>query len=135
LEDGEALEFVTYFYAVPDALHVDAADAQFTAGFEIGADTYAADEEIEASLTLGASRVYEGLTLKVAVVDGSGSSVADLGSVEVATVAPSVPYRGAWVGTAADWGLSEGEYSLSLQVVDASGEVMFEALSGNFKVQ
>ena len=84
---------------------------------------------------MGASRVYEGLTLKVAVADGSGSSVAELGSIEAVTVAPSVPYRGAWAGTAADWGLSAGEYSLSLQVVDASGEVMFEALSGSFMVK
>ncbi len=135
LADGDALEFTTYFYALPEALRLDAADARFAAGFALEKDTYAADEELKASLTLGASRVYEGLTLKVAVVDGSGSSVAELGSIEVAAVAPSVPYRGAWVGTAADWGLSEGEYSLSLQVVDASGEVMFEALSGSFVVQ
>ena len=135
LGDGETLEFTTYFYAVPEALHVDAADAQFTAGFETGADAYGADEEIAASLTLGASKVYEGLTLNVAVADESGSSVAELGSIEAMTVGPSVPYRGAWAGTAADWGLSAGEYSLSLEVVDASGEAVFHALSGGFMVK
>lgn len=137
IKPGEAMEMITYIYAMKGLDNIKNADQYFAGNIIADKDNYIikTDKFVNIEFQIGSNSVREDLTKKILLKDQKNNQVWELDNEKLSVLTPAIIDKGSLQVDMEKTKIISGEYVIKLELLNDSGDVVFEIESQKIKIQ